>query len=98
MVFVWFLLWIILSFVVAHLAEKKGRSVGGYLLLSLILSPVIGLLCLLAAGENKERLELNGLHDGSLKKCPNCAELIKNEARVCRFCNKEFWIEAAPKE
>lgn len=24
------------------------------------------------------------------KKCPNCAELIKREAKSCRFCNAEL--------
>lgn len=29
-----------------------------------------------------------------LKKCPDCAEMVRAEARVCRFCRHEF--EAAP--
>lgn len=34
----------------------------------------------------------------SLKKCPRCAEYVKVDALVCRFCNFEFLVAAAPTE
>ncbi|HEU6439963.1 MAG TPA: hypothetical protein VFC12_05950 [Terriglobales bacterium] len=27
------------------------------------------------------------------KACPDCAEMIKEAARICRFCRHEFWAE-----
>jgi phosphate/sulfate permease len=38
------LVWIILSFVVALIAESRGRSGFGFLVLSLLLSPLVGFL------------------------------------------------------
>lgn len=31
-----------------------------------------------------------GFAEGSVKKCPHCAEVIKIEAAVCRFCNRDL--------
>ncbi|MCR5309224.1 MAG: hypothetical protein K6E21_03855 [Bacilli bacterium] len=47
------ILWLILAFVVASLAKKRGRSYAGWLILSLIISPIITGLIVLLLGEKK---------------------------------------------
>ncbi len=45
--------WLVLSALIGVLADSHGRSGFGYFLLSMLLSPVIGLIITLIVGEKK---------------------------------------------
>lgn len=85
----WLFFWLFFSFVSAFVAGKKGRSFEGILVLSLVFSPLIGLIVALVMQPNVKALEGEKIATGQSKKCPFCAEVIKSEAIVCRFCGKD---------
>lgn len=85
-----FILWLFFSFLVGAFAQHRGRSGGGYGLLALLLSPLIAFLILLAIGPNHEGIESEAIASGNMRKCPYCAELVKAEARLCRYCHSEL--------
>lgn len=82
--------WLLLSVLAGKIADRKGRSGGSYFLLSLLLSPAVGLLAAAIATPDRAAAEGQRISSGDERKCPFCAELVKREATVCRFCSKDL--------
>ena len=95
-------IWLGFSVVVGIVATKRNRSGALWFFLSLIFSPLLAGLFVLALGDSKPP---SRYHAGQFveteprsktfgpileKKCPDCAEIVKADARICRFCRHEF--------
>ncbi|WP_373991610.1 hypothetical protein [Duganella sp. BuS-21] len=92
-----FLLLPFLALIPAFIASSKGRSFFLWWLYGMALL-IFALPHSLLVSTNVKVLEKKSIEDGSMRQCPSCAELVKVEAVVCRFCQRDLpAVEMAPK-
>jgi Zn-dependent protease with chaperone function len=93
--------WIVLAAIVGALAAGRGQSGWGMFFVSLLLSPLIGFLIVLAMKDRKAEAAADKRAamiaqaarpavETDTKPCPRCAETIKTAATACRFCGVEL--------
>lgn len=89
----WFVAAAVLGAVVAGIAWRKGLDYGFwwmtlyYAVVGALFVP-FALAYVLIKQRDVREIERRALQAG-MRRCPWCAEVIRGEARVCRFCGRE---------
>jgi len=81
-------IWLLCGVAGGIILSNKGRSGCGGFALGFLLGP-IGLVIALVMQTDHKELEHRSLQGGGMRKCPSCAELIRVEAKKCRFCGSD---------
>lgn len=77
--------WILFSFLAAVLADRRGRSSIVWFFLSILISPLFGILLVLALADLKKQAAA-----AERATCPLCAEQIPRAARRCPQCRTDL--------
>lgn len=88
-------LWLFFAGLVAWMASARGRDPVVWFFIGL-LSSLIGFLVLVFKPNLKEvkAAQAAARETAESKTCPKCAEKVKAEALVCRFCQHSFAASA----
>lgn len=78
--------WIVASIGIAFWAARKGRSPFGWLVLSLVLSPLLSAIFLAVASDKSPQGQERQPTPDTHVRCPDCRELVRRDARKCRHC------------
>jgi hypothetical protein len=89
--------WLWFSHLVAKAAQAKGRAYGAFWVMSFCISPVIAYIIVASMAPVAPKLETLAsdrrfakLGNDTLVKCPQCAEFVKADAQICRFCRSDI--------
>lgn len=85
----WLIAVILIGLIPAAIAKSKGRDFVLWWVYGSLLF-IVALPHALIMRADRAGLERRRVEEEGLRKCPFCAELVKSEAAVCRYCQREL--------
>ncbi|MCL4715458.1 MAG: hypothetical protein KJZ75_11155 [Hyphomonadaceae bacterium] len=76
------IVWVVSFVATIIIATEKGGGGCLWAFLGFLLGPLALIIVAAMPSQQKPRAD-------ELRKCPECAEMIRREARKCRFCGSE---------
>lgn len=77
---------VLLGLIPAAIASSKGKNFGVWWLYGAALF-IVALPHSMIMTADYSAIENKQLVEGGVRKCPRCAEMIKREASICRYCH-----------
>lgn len=93
----WILLWLILGTASGLIAQSKGRGFWEWFFYGLLLA-IVSIPWAISLKPDRGSIDSRTMDREGLKKCEHCAELIRADARVCRYCGRDVAVLAPPRK
>ena len=83
---------VVSGIICAVIADARGVNPGGWFFIGFLLNGMAIPFAAIAL-PYQANLEKKGIENGTHKKCPECAEVVKAEAVKCRYCHSTLEVE-----